>query len=1121
MQKHIAVRWWLAIMVVLFFSFTVQAQVNAVVFGRNRLQYKKFHWKFYQSPNFNTYVSQGGTELGKFVSKLAEEELPSLETFIEYSLQRKTDIVVYNSYDDYKQTNIGLGTDLQNAGGMTTLVNNKMIVYFDGNHNHLRQQIRQGIAKVLTDNLLFGEDIGEFAGNQALLDLPKWITDGYIAYAAEHWNTNLDNELRQDISSGDYTKFYQFAFKKPQLAGQAFWFYIAEKYKPESVSYFLYLARIYKSLNNASVKISKKKFKALLADFMEYEDEKYSKDFKQRKNNPKGAIAVTEDVSKNEYYRFQVNPNNKNNSYAVVEFKKGIYRVKLVEDYSEETTLLSRGVLTRQGDYNPNYPILAWDTKGTKLLVVYWEKGKTKMFVYDMISGDKQHKQTIEYFDQILDATFMLDPNTVVMSAVKNGHSDIYTYKIEEEQITQITNDVYDDLNPTFVAFPNRQGIVFSSNRPNGNAVNKDTVLPSRNRFNIYIVDIFNKTASKQFSQLTNLKYGNASFPMQYNVSHFTYISDENGVANRWAGFFSTQRNGLDTLYYVGEEIIRNPTPKELDSTLLAWQKQEPDSISYYQAFKDSTYSFPLTNYSSSVLETRIAGNNGQVSETKRDGDDKNLYKLKVNEEALRNRNVNAAPTEYMKSIIQQDKVLAGKATTYKKNTNDPSSGNDNNSQPTKVFFQGDFNDDKPDSAVTVLINKAKPQGRGESYLNKTKLFNYRYHFNADYVLAGLTNNILTNRYQVYQGGYGPIKLSNGNDLSWSFRVGASDLMEDIKFVGGFRFGFNSLVDKDVFFSFQNNRSMIDWGATYFRSTSTSVLGYQVYTNLYQANFTLPFNEVKSLRASIAYRTDRRVIKAEDQFTLNYPDSVSNFFLSHFEFVHDNTLNPTQNIWVGMRYKVYLDVNSPMGDATKKGKNMFNFGFDGRLYKSIYRNFIWAGRVAADFSWGKEKIVYFLGGVDGWVNPKFNNHPPAQDATYAFQSLAVNMRGYNQNVANGNNAFVINSEFRLPVFSTLIDKPINNAFIRNFQVIQFIDLGSAWNGLYNGIERPHEIYYSPDNNNVSVRIDAGGLGPFAGGYGFGVRSNLLGYFAKLDTAWPMKGVFRGKPIWYLALGFDF
>ncbi|WP_457818961.1 hypothetical protein, partial [Staphylococcus aureus] len=84
---------------------------------------------------------------------------------------RRANIVVYNNYNDYKSTNIGLGSDWQNAGGTTKLVNNKLVVYFDGNHDHLRLQIKEGIARVLTDNLLFGDDIGEFASNQALLDL--------------------------------------------------------------------------------------------------------------------------------------------------------------------------------------------------------------------------------------------------------------------------------------------------------------------------------------------------------------------------------------------------------------------------------------------------------------------------------------------------------------------------------------------------------------------------------------------------------------------------------------------------------------------------------------------------------------------------------------------------------------------------------------------------------------------------------------------------------------------------------------------------------------------------------------------------------------------------------------
>ena len=1119
------------------FPFFLTAQVNTVDYGKNRIQYKKFHWKFYQTDNFNTYSNQGGLELGKFVAQVAEDELKSIEDATEYSLQRKADIIVYNTYDDYKTSNIGLGIDWQNSGGLTKLVNNKMVLYYNGDHQNLRMQVRQGIARILVDNILFGDDIGEVASNAALLDLPKWLTDGYVSYVAEIWSTKRDDELKSAMLSGEYTKFYQFAFKQPDLAGHAFWYYIAEKYKKENVTYFLYLARLYKNLNTASTRICKKKFKDVLTDFMQYESDKYFADIKGRRNAPKGKLSVVEETTKSDFFRFNGNPNPRNNSYAVVEFTKGVYQVKYVDNLYDEHILLKYGVKTQQGDINPSYPILAWDGKGSRLLVIYWKEGKINLFVYDVIANIKRFKQQVNAFDQILDAGFMLDAGTLLMSAVKNGHSDIFTYKIETGRVKQITNDVYDDLNPTVVAFPNRVGIIFSSNRPGPNATNSDTALPSRNHFNVFLVDINNNSELKQISQLTNVKFGDAKYPMQYNTNHFTYVNDENGIANRWAGFFTTQRDGLDTLWYVGDQILRNPSGKELDSTLSAWQKEKPDSVSYFQVYKDSTYTFPITNYQSSILETRIAGNNGQVSEIRREGDYKFLYKLKPDSLALRRRNVNPKPTAYIKQLLIQERLAKGASTITQ--SVDSSQSNKNND-----LFQNEFDNDKTektDSSTTAQpstpVASVQPVNKG--VLVDAGLFNYGLKFSADYVLAGFTNNVIINRYQPYGGGNGPIQLNNGQDVSWMFRVGVSDVMEDVKLIGGFRFG-TSIRDKDAFISLQNYRKRIDWGLTYYRSNvnnfqgfyqagqtdasgfDKSLLSNNLVTNIYQANASFPIDEVRSVRVSAGVRTDKGVLKPFPYpDALKLKDSTAKTLITRLEYVYDNTIAPVQNIWNGLRWKVYTDFWTPMGKTSLKGKHIFNVGADARYYVPIYRNFIWAGRVAADFSMGDAKVIYYLGGVDGWaINPKFNNNPPNPTVPYTFQTLAVNMRGYSQNLANGNNDLIINSEFRLPVFTTFFDKPINNAFIRNFQLIQFIDLGTAWDGTVKNIARPTENY-SDQSTPVSVRIRAGGIGPLAGGYGFGARSTLLGYFVKFDLGWPMKGLFLGKPVAYLALGLDF
>ena len=1133
-------------------AFVSNAQVNAVTFGKNRVQYKKFKWQYYRTQNFNVYFYDGGQELAKYAAQAAEKELPQLEAAAEFSLQRRANIILYNEFADMQQTNIGLESDILNTGSVTRLVNNKMVVYYDANHSNLKRQLRQGIADVITKNVLFGDDLGEVAGNQTLLDLPIWLTDGYVAYLGENWSTDLDDELKSEMLSGNYSRFSKFAYEKPLLAGHAFWYYIEEKYKKENITYFLYLARVYKNLNKASRQITKLSFKQLQQNFMEYQDDKYSKDVIRRRAYPKGNYVDGFDISKRlNYYRFNVNPNKKNNDYVVTQFKKGIVRVVLNSGY-ENKTLLKYGTRSYESEINPSYPLMAWDPKGTRISVIYTTQGRLKLFVYDVLSNLKQYTYDLtDRFDQVQDVKYMLDSRTLLLSAVKNGHTDIYTFGLEKEKVKQITNDTYDDLDASFVAFPNKTGIIFSSNRPSPAAKTGDTVLPSNNRYNVFLItDFGDKPELNQISQLTKLKYGNARFPTQYNNNHFTFVSDENGIGNRYAGFFTTKAEGLDTLVIIGEEILRNPTQKTVDSTLRALKKTDIDSVAVVAVSSDSAYSFPLTNYPSSLAETRVAGDNNQVSEVTRQSDEKVLYKLKIDENTLNKRNVTATPTEYAKKLMRESRLTVVKPGMINRNDKNTSVPVRDTTKKQDDFFQNEFGADKTDSVRNKEVAVTPAERDDENVLKRAKLFRYKpIKFSADYGGAGITNGVLVNRYQAYQGGAGPIMLNSGTPLNGLVRLGTSDLMEDIKITGAYKISTN-LKDNEWLLNYQNLKRRFDWGLTYYRntqenffefgSTNPIILAGKTFTNLYQGNVSYPFDVNKSIRFSTGIRSDNRVLNASQQLpvTLAVENINTKYAISHLEFVYDNSLNVAMNIYNGVRAKAYADWNRQVGKKqTASGKNTYNIGFDARYYYPIYRNFIWAGRAAGDFSFGNQKLIYYLGGVDGWLmfgpNVKkdgsdkyFNsNNPPANDNEYAFQSLAVNMRGFIQNIANGNNALVMNSEFRLPVFTTLFDKTINNAFIRNFQLIQFTDLGTAWNGGYKGIRRPEIGYNTPISpflpGPVTVRIKAGGVGPFAGGYGFGARSTLFGYFVKFDAGWPMSGLFKGKPITYFSLGLDF
>ena len=357
---------------------------------------------------------------------------------------------------------------------------------------------------------------------------------------------------------------------------------------------------------------------------------------------------------------------------------------------------------------------------------------------------------------------------------------------------------------------------------------------------------------------------------------------------------------------------------------------------------------------------------------------------MKVDSIALRKRNVNPRPTEYVRELMRQERIASGKAIETKKDTTNA---------PAKDIFENEFEDEKQDSSRAGRssgTNNFPIIPVKQSALSKSSLYNYKLKFSADFILAGITNNILINRYQPYQGGAGPIQLNNANDINFSFRVGVSDVMEDLRFIGGIRFG-TTISDKDVLLSMQNYRNRIDWGMTYYRSNVSNYYGFfdvrsdlnnydnMVITNLYQVNVAYPLNEVKSFRLTVGLRQDKGIIRpvkytgVPDVGGLGVKDSSASTILSRIEYVHDNTINPTQNIWNGTRWKIYFDYNFPVSKGSAfKGKTTYNLGFDARHYYKIYRNFIWATRVAGDFSFGDAKLIYYLGGVDGWISPKFN-----------------------------------------------------------------------------------------------------------------------------------------------------
>lgn len=270
----------------------------------------------------------------------------------------------------------------------------------------------------------------------------------------------------------------------------------------------------------------------------------------------------------------------------------------------------------------------------------------------------------------------------------------------------------------------------------------------------------------RQITQLTHLTDADARLPMQYGDTYFTFVTNENGIANRYAGSYTAIPAGVDSLFYLGSTILRNPDREELDSALADYGSTQPDSIKVIAITHDSTYTFPITNYAYGIEESHIAGNNQQISEVIHQMDFKRVYRLKEDTVALRRRNVSTRPTHYILWQRRADSARMGLPNYYVQ---------PDTVRRRKSFFKSPFGIAQPDTSQAAV----QPVTAQTSILPELKLIPYHLRFASDYLMTQVDNSVLFTQYQKFTGS-GPVELAN--PFNGLIRLGVSDMLEDIKF---------------------------------------------------------------------------------------------------------------------------------------------------------------------------------------------------------------------------------------------------------------------------------------------------------------------------------------------------
>ena len=1068
-------------------------------FGKNRVQYKDFLWTYYRFPRFDVYFYLNGKELATHTALYAQSYVGQLERKLQTTFEAKDkfQFVVFNNMSDLKQSNIGLSGDQQfNTGGVTYIVEHKVFVYFDGDYTHFDKQIRAGIAKLLIDKTIYGGSIGTQIKNATLINFPNWYVNGLVSYLSEEWSTETDNIVRDGILSGRYRKFNHLMGEDALYAGHSMWEYVARKYGERNIPDIIYMARISKSVENGFQYVLGVSFKTLMKDWRAYYESRYQP-FDQLGHTVADNPLKTRKKPHLVLGQIKINPDGGSVAYTTNE--EGKYRV-FVKDLATQKNrmIFKRGhELDEKTDYT--YPLLAWHPNGSILAMITEAKGMKFLYFYSTATH-KFQKQFLYNFDKILDFSYAPDGRSFVFSAVQKGQSDLYIYTIASNSFDQLTKDPYNDLQPRFIDAGRK--IIFTSNRPDDTLRLKDSKKPFPPGFVTNDLFFYNfSSRSKVLYRVTHTPFTNEVQPMPYQGGYFTYLSDSNGIYNRFVAKFDS------TITYV-------------------------DTATHYRFF---TSSKPLTNYQNNIIQHDANGAAGKYGEIIFS---KNTYHLYLNNmpQAATAPVASLTNTPYMDELSMANSAEKGKIKTRLEAVAVPV-----HKKRLVNVYDNEINKPGTDTSRIDINNyrlskQAFPQGKGGDSLTRRKSAfagfltadasefkmpkqrNYNVAYSINQLVSQLDFNFLNASYQPYTGGSSPIYLYPG--LNVLLKVGGIDLLEDYRITGGVRVDMN-FENNEYLLSFENLKHRIDRQIIFHRQSVEETGDFsRIRHRIHELHYVLkyPFSEVFAIKGTAMVRYDKAVYLSTDPVNLLQPNVIKTWGGLKAELIYDNTRNLGLNLYSGWRYKIFGEYFKLL-DA--ESKTLTVVGLDFRHYLKIHRTFIWANRFAASSSFGNNKLIYYMGGVDNWLNPKFNQeNSVATGNDYAYQTLATNMRGFQQNIRNGNTFAVINSELRFPVFNYLFNRPIKSDFFNNFQIVGFADVGSAWTGI-----NP----YADENTHFKRTIDRKPLlitvlvqkNPIVAGYGAGLRSRLFGYFIRADWAWGVEDGQIQPRIFYFSLSLDF
>jgi Tol biopolymer transport system component len=1034
------------------------ARAQDAQFGKNKVQYTTFDWSFIQSAHFDVYFSTGGEYLAQFTADIAESSYADISAHFHYQITNRVPIVVYNSHNDFQQTNVVSSYLEEGIGGVTELFKNRVVLPYEGDYKKFRHVIHHELVHAVINDMFYGGSIQSIISNNISLQLPLWFNEGLAEYEALQWDTNSDMFLR-DATIHEYLPPIQFldgyfAYR----GGQSVWNYIATKYGREKIGEILTRTRGTRNLDQgfrAAIGLSVTE----LSERWEKEQKVlYWPDIARREEPADYARRLTDHKKDGSFYNTSPSLSPQGDRIAFISNRDDYFDVFVMNasDGSDCRKVIS-------GQRTPDFeelhlltPGMAWSPDGKRLALAAKSGDQDAIILFDI---DEEREEKLE-FD--LDGIFSVDwappiPGTssqatrLAFVGVKNGRSDIYIYDLETKALTNLTNDLFSDADPVWSG-DGRQ-IFFASDR-------KDNLIPGStpaqfkmqnydfSQMDLYRID----AATRVITRVTDLPASDETSPaLAPDGKHLYFISDMNGINNVYVKDLASDSvravtNSLSGVYQLslsrdgskmafnslsdgGFDLFLKRSPLESSRDIA---QVEPTEFIRRKTMKQAAVSMPPARTDSVHISDDVLVKIDDADTTHRYADD-----VKID----------------LQNYVFKSDVEGGAA-------------------------------GRPDSAhFPTVTDNVDAEGRYR--VNKYKL-----NFSPDIIYGNAG-------YNTFYGVQGSTIMAFSDMLGDHQIFILTNLLFDLK-------------NSDYALAYLYLPKRIDYGVQAFHSarflllsdtvTGESVYRFRNYGVTGMASY--PINKFERLEFNLSWYN----ISRDNMDYTFVPSQHRSLIIPSIGYVHDTSLWGIIAPSNGKRFNINLTMSPKVGGQSL---GFYSVTGDYRQYYKLWQRYTVALRLAGGGSFGEDPQRFIIGGVDNWINRQFEgNHIPMDNAEdFVFLTSGIPLRGYNYNARIGTKYTVANMEFHFPLMGYLSAGPLP-VFFQSFNGLFFIDMGAAWTG------RNDFRAFAVDAEGNTYMKD------LLLGTGYGARMIFLGFLLKMDVAWSYNLQHFSAPKYYFSVGAD-